>query len=242
MVGEAVKNASANVAALKPESRRDRHRRELVDQLCHEARTQLAAGGPGSVTWRGLARSVGMSPASLYTYFDGLDELFTELILRTYADLAQATEAAERAHRDRPLGDRILVGPLAYRRWALDHRAEFNLIFTDQLPGFVAEPGGPTVDAQVAVFRPISRPIAQVAGTSFDDESAESRDRQLQPFLGLWGLFHGLVSLEVNHHLDWLDAAAGFESRVRWGIESMGWPPASAGCVEQFESWVAGTS
>jgi AcrR family transcriptional regulator len=223
-------------AAEASETRRERHRRELVDELCDEARRQLAAGGPGSVTWRGLARAVGMSPASLYTYFVGLDELFTELIVRTYAQFAQATEAAERAHRDKPLSDRILIGPLSYRRWALDHRAEFNLVFTDQLPGYAAEPGGPTVEAQVAVFRPIARPITSAAGRP--DIGAESETgNDLQPFLSLWGLFHGLVSLEVNHHLDWLDAGTSFETQMRWAIGALGHPAAAPTCRAEFDSW-----
>src|SRR6056297_3097961 len=75
------------------ETRRARHRRELVDDVCDEARRLLAEGGAGSVTWRGLARAVDMSPASLYTYFESLDDLFTELILRSYRSLATATEA-----------------------------------------------------------------------------------------------------------------------------------------------------
>ncbi len=224
---------------MRSETRRDRHRRELVDQLCAEAGRQLAAGGAGSVTWRGLARAVGMSPASLYTYFHGLDELFTELILRTYADLAAATHDAEVAHRDDELGDRILIGPLAYRRWALDHRPEFNLVFTDQLPGYAAEPGGPTIEAQVAVFRPIARPIIQHSGARSVSATEPFNDDEMRPFLGLWGLFHGLVSLEVNHHLDWLDSTAGFESQMRWAINALGYPPASARCVTQFETWVA---
>ena len=184
------------------ETRRDRHRRELVDQLCDEARRQLTAGGAGSVTWRGLARSVDMSPASLYTYFEGLDALFTELILRSYGALAAATEKSVDAFSGAVIGDQILVGPLAYRQWAMSHRAEFNLIFTDQLPGYSAEPGGLTVDAQMAIFRPMTDTISIAMGDDVSETDMQEGDA-LQSALGLWGLFHGLVSLEVNHHLDW---------------------------------------
>ena len=61
-----------------------------------------------------------------------------------------------------PPQDRILVGILAHRRWALDHRNEFNLIFTAQLPGYVAPAGGPTIEAQTAVFRPISDALEEI--------------------------------------------------------------------------------
>ena len=218
------------------ETRRDRHRRELVDQLCDEARLQLVSGGAGSVTWRGIARSVGMSPASLYTYFDGLDALFTELILRSYGALATSTETTAAAFADASIGDQILLGPLAYRHWALAHRAEFNLIFTDQLPGYSAEPGGSTVDAQMAIFRPMTTAISAALGEDVSEPDEQTGDA-LQLALGLWGLFHGLVSLEVNHHLDWLDAGATYEGRLRWAIDAAGLPRARAELAEEFDLW-----
>ncbi len=205
----------------EPRSRRERQRRELIDELCAEAARQLAVGGAGSVTWRGLARAVGMSPASLYTYFDSLDALFTELILRTYASLAAATRAGVEHFADP--ADRMLAGIHAYRHWALTHRAEFNLIFTDQLPGYTAEPGGATVDAQVAVFEPLIE-----AARQFDADGSPTA------MLGVWGMFHGLVSLEVNHHLDWLDAAPQFDLHVRNALEEMGFPSPSTDVAAVF--------
>lgn len=214
-----------------------------MDEICDVARRQLATGGPGAVTWRVIAREVGMGPASLYTYFDGLDALFTELIVRSYRSIAAAVAAAIDAFTTRPAGDRLMVGPLAYRHWARRHRAEFNLVFTDQLPGFVAPPGGPTVDAQTAIFRPIAGVLAEVraARDGVDPEvlgdPVTATGDALDEFLGLWGLFHGLVILEVNHHLDWVDPASTFESRLRWAIDALDLPPASPDTVDRFDRW-----
>ena len=209
------------------ETRRDRHRRELVDDIRDEARRQLEAGGAASVSWRAIARSVGMSPAALYTYFDGVNALFTDLIVQSYGSLARAIDEAITAFATAPVGDRLLVGPLAYRHWALDHRGEFNLVFTDQLPGYAAEPGGPTVDAQVSVFAPIAAVMAEAAGRErrIDPRNAGAED--IERFLGFWGTFHGLTSLEVNHHLEWTDAARVFERRVRWAIAALDLPAAT---------------
>lgn len=231
-----MRNMASTTLGGSNETRRDRHRRELVDQLCDEARQQLVTGGPGSVTWRGLARSVGMSPASLYTYFDGLDALFTELILRSYRALSAATEAVAEAFADAPPSDQILLGPLAYRHWALTHRAEFNLIFTDQLPGFEAEPGGPTVDAQLAIFRPMTEAMS----AALENENLElggQVNNALEQSIGLWGLFHGLVSLEVNHHLDWIDAQEAYEGRLRWALEAIGLPAPRLDLAADFYQW-----
>ncbi|MCU0260324.1 MAG: TetR/AcrR family transcriptional regulator [Ilumatobacteraceae bacterium] len=210
------------------EPRRVRQRRVLVDDICDEARRQLEAGGAGAVSWRGIARAVGMSPASLYTYFESLDALFTELLLRSYSSLAAAVAEALDAFSRAPVGDRLLVGPLAYRRWALTHRGEFNLIFTDQLPGYAAAPGGPTVDAQVAVFGPMVATISEAVGTPPADSD----------LVGLWGTFHGLTSLEVNHHLDWVDAGEVFEREVRARLAAQGLPTAAHDLTSRFAAWV----
>jgi AcrR family transcriptional regulator len=185
-----------------PESRRERQRRELVEEIKAVARHQLESGGRAGVSWRGIAREVGLNPASLYTYFDGLDELFTALLLDSYASLAATTRsAATEALRRRPR-NRVLHVCAAYRRWALAHRAQYNLLFTDQIPGYAAPPGGPTVDAQIEVFTPIIEALRTV-----DDDLGIGPDVSAAgetALVGLFGLLHGLVSLEVNHHLDWV--------------------------------------
>jgi len=210
------------------ETRRERQRRELVDELCAEASRQLAAGGAASISWRGLARAVGMSPASLYTYFDGLDSLFTELIVRNFAALADATRAGVDRYDDP--GDQLLGGIHAYRRWALAHPAEFNLVFTDQLPGFAAEPEGPTVAAQTAIFQPLIEVLRTIDGMELDAPSQIATS----PILGVWGVFHGLVSLEVNHHLDWLDGGVPFDRQVRWALAAASLPAAPSDVAAAF--------
>ena len=210
-----------------------RQRRELLSAIDATARRLLIDGGPRSVTMRAIAREVGIGPASMYTYFDSLDDVFTSLLLSTYARLAAATEAAVDHFADAPPADRALAGILAYRRWALDHRHEFNLIFSDQLPGYAAPAGGPTVDAQTAVFRPITDAIADLpagAARRVDDEAG----------LIIWSTFHGAVSLEVNHHLDWLpDVGAFHERAVRAAVASVGFPDASPNVRRRFERWAA---
>ena len=198
------------------ESRRRRQRRELIAEILNVARTQLAAGGPGSVSFRAIARSVGLSAPSLYSYFPSLADLFTELIVQSYESLAHAVNAAVEQARSESLEERLLAGPRAYRRWALDNRQAFNLIFFDQITGYQAPVDGPTVAAQIAVLRPIANEFAIAAGLKPGALSSPSDD--LDSFLGWWGAFHGLVALEANHHLSWVDSEAVFERRLRLDI------------------------
>lgn len=232
----------ANADDLKSESRRARQRRELLVEITDEARRLLDSGGTGAVSWRGIARAVGLSPASLYTYFESLDDLFTELLLQSYGRLSASVEAAIAAFADAPLGDRLLVGPLAYRRWALANRGQFNLIFTDQLPGYTATPGGPTVDAQIAIFRPMVALLAEAQRVGFDETLMGAAGPHREMFLGLWGTFHGLTTLEVNHHLDWVDAEQTYDTQLRWYLRQLHFPAAAPDVAARFDTLVAGQS
>ncbi|WP_124391312.1 TetR-like C-terminal domain-containing protein [Rhodococcus wratislaviensis] len=77
---------------------------------------------------------------------------------------------------------------LAYRHWVLTHRGEFNLIFSDQLPGYQAPPGGPTIAAQTNVFAPIVDALHDL----------DSPELPAEELAVVWTAFHGAVTLEVK--------------------------------------------
>lgn len=214
------------------EGRRSSQRRELLAQIEQHARQMLEEKGASSVTMRAIARAVGMAPASLYNYFDSLDDVFTMLLLSSYKSLAEATSAAVIAFAKAPPCDRAFVGILAHRRWALEHRNEFNLVFTDQLPGYSAPLGGPTVTAQIEVFRPII--------DAFDELITQSNLTPIEMNIFVWSTFHGAVSLEVNHHFDWLDDTAYLHDKiVRNALVGLGLPQPSKTIRKRFERWAA---
>ncbi len=201
---------------MKEPTRSQRQRRALIDDILREALAQLEVGGPNAISLRGVARSVGMSAPSLYTYFPSLAHLYTELISHSYRDLAKAVENTLRRNSKADVEDRLLAGPRAYRRWALAHRGQFNLIFFDQIDGYQAPPDGPTVDAQTLALRPIAATFA--AALRLTVEELTSNDDVLDDFLGWWGAFHGIVALEVNHHLDWRRPNRIFERHLTTSV------------------------
>lgn len=150
-----------------------------------------------------------MNPASLYTYFENLDDVFTQVILESFGRLGDALQASAAEHSDEPPTERLIASALAYRQWALDHPAEFNLVFTDQIPGYAAPPDGPTVAAQDAIFGPFIDAVAELMGNPPDDVDADAASfvRTQDPVgpVGLWAMMHGLVMLEINHHLPFID-------------------------------------
>jgi AcrR family transcriptional regulator len=184
------------------------------------ARDHLAAGGPGAVSWRGIAREVGVNPASLYTYFDSLDDLFTAVITSSFARLGEAVGGAAEHAADLEPTERLMACAHAYRAWALDHPAEFNLIFTDRIPGYEAPPGGPTVEVQTAIFGPFVAALDELSPSALAGERAAdpgAATRALER-ISLWAAMHGFVMLEINHHLPFVDdhERAFDEGMRRW--------------------------
>ncbi len=203
-----------------PISRRQRLRDQLTAEVIATARRQLADGGPGSVSWRGIAREVGVNPASLYTYFDSLDDLVTAVITSSFARLGAAVGEAAVDIADREPTERIVACAHAYRAWAIEHPAEFNLIFTDRIPGYEAPPGGPTVEAQTAIFGPFVTALDDLTdGVATGDPETPSLPPE---HLALWSMMHGFVMLEINHHLSFIeDRERSFDVGLRQSIGAL---------------------
>lgn len=232
----AAPHRSAEPAAPPPEGRRAQQRRRLLADVEVAARRLLDEGGAANVSMRAIAREVGVGAASLYTYFDGLDDVLTTLLLASYGRLAEATAAAADHLAGSPPADRVLAVTLAYRRWGLDHPNELNLVFTDQLPGYAAPPGGPTIDAQVEVFRPLTDAVAELVAAGALDVGADTDTVRV----GVWASFHGFVMLEANHHLVWVDdPATAFEATVRRTLVSVGIPEPGPDVRRRFDRWHA---
>lgn len=191
-------------------NRRERLRQELTGEIVAIGRRQLAEGGPSAVNWRGIAKEVGMNPASLYTYVNGIDDLFTRILLDAFGDLAAHVAAVAGDGAAGSIEERLLATCLAYRAWAVANPQRFNLIFTDQIPGYAAPPGGPTVEAEMAVGAPFLRLVGELQGrpepldvAGFLELSTSERARLFAPYAAL----HGFVMLEINNHAPFGDNA-----------------------------------
>ncbi len=196
---------------------RDRRRAETVREIKAAALEQLAEGGPGGLSLRGVARAVGMTVQSLYHYFDSRDELLTALVIDGHRALAASVMDAAVASRGRPHAERLFAASNAYRRWALANRPAFLLLYGTPVPGY--EP--PSREEVISASVSLAEPFLEVV---FDGWSAEQLARvPLQPGterlaevdttkvplpLGALALFyelraqmHGLVMLELVGHL-----------------------------------------
>jgi len=226
-------------------TRRERLRAATIDEIKAAALAQIAVDGGPSLTIRGVARAIGMSPAGLYRYYDGRDALLTDLIADAYSDLALAVEMATSPPSPGGLAETFAAGVRAYRDWAIANPNRFLLIFGTPIPGYAAPEDGPTVVASrrvgQAFFTIAAAAVAagelEVSGgrpptpgeQAFVAEIAETLPElsadMVGVLLGTWAHWHGLVALEVTHQFDWIypqDRDVFFEGEVGRMIRGLG--------------------
>jgi AcrR family transcriptional regulator len=220
--------------AIGEPSRRDRVRAATLAEIKETARRLLVAQGVEGVSLRAIAREMGMTAPALYRYYANHEELQLAITDDLFGELVAAMVAARDAEPD---ADIIVKGAgviRAFRRWAVEHRPEFAMIFARPMSPAGCEPMTPNGDlfavtwdalfAQVWRERPF--PIKS------DDEIEPRLAEQLrgyvessgwQPPLGallvhldIWTRVYGLVALEVFGHLQWavVDVEPLFEATI----------------------------
>jgi AcrR family transcriptional regulator len=211
---------------IRMDGRRARLRASLSAEIRSAALSELRRVGPAALSLREVAKVAGISPSGLYRYVDGRDGLLEMLIadgFETYgnaiADAIPATAA--------DLGSQLNALAREYRQWAHSNPEQFALILGSPIPGFRAEPAGPTISAVQHFAKPmIAIYVGSQAGrrasrsdidlTSFDPTFGKMSRGLLNLILRAWARVHGLVSLELFGHLGWSgsDVATLLEAEV----------------------------
>ncbi len=235
-------------------NRRERVRAATVQEIKDVARAQLVALGPHAVSLRAIAREMGMTAPALYRYFPSFDHLVKALVRDMYdevhAAMARARDSVEvgSVGADNIEADsvaaqyskqRLIAASQAFRRWAVQHRAEFGLLFdSPRTVGCVdgQEPGtGPSGATRcsyilIEIFEQLWQQQSYVVPAP--DETATALLEQLSAYraatatplpvgalnvaMSVWLRLFGLVSLEVFGHIPFAhhDAEAFFSQQL----------------------------
>jgi AcrR family transcriptional regulator len=206
----------------RPKRGQARERGEMIAQIKAAARGQMAEHGTSGLSLRGIAREMGITAPAIYNYFPRLDDLITALIVDTFSALAEAMEAAEAAEAsDRPY-DKTVALCLAYRQWAVEHPVDFQLIYGNPIPGYYA-PQELTIPlarrAFLGLFRCFTRaheagelripaeyqdvppPMSDAIAAWKRLSGIEMPDALLGLLMSGWSRIHGMVMLELFHHI-----------------------------------------
>lgn len=115
-------------------TRRERQRQTTVDEIVDVGRSLLRAGR--EVTLRAVAAEMGFTAPALYRYVDSAADLNELLSNRIFLDVVAEITAAGAPYGDDDAAAQMVAAATAFRAWALDDRAEFQLVFaTTSLSG-----------------------------------------------------------------------------------------------------------
>ncbi|MBW4716152.1 TetR/AcrR family transcriptional regulator [Saccharothrix obliqua] len=188
------------------------HDDALRARLLHRAGELLSTEGPGALSLRRLAADVNTSTTAVYSLFGGkpalLDALYEEAFRRFGERLATLPPT------DDPVEDIVRLG-LVYRDSALADPQFYLVMFSKVVPNF--EPSEDTYTAAAQTFVPLLESVARAI-----EAGAFVAEPQERIALSLWGMVHGLVSLELNGNLPpGVEIAPGYEQAIRAQVE--GW-------------------
>jgi AcrR family transcriptional regulator len=230
-------------------------RAATVDEIHATARRLLVQEGTAAVTLRAISREMGMTAPALYRYYDSLDSLLEGLCATLYGECATYMETAVAAVSEDDLAGRLATASRAFRRWSVEHPAEFTMMFASRVEGgrddylfhkppheagmrfanvffmlFVAlwhrAPfPAPPDDAIDAELRAGFEAFVAETGVSVPAGA-------VQVFISCWIRLYGIVALEVFGHLHFAmsDAEPMFEAELATCARDLAldWPPSPA--------------
>jgi AcrR family transcriptional regulator len=165
---------------------------EVRPKLLAAAARALAEEGRPAVTARRLASEVGTSTMAVYTHFGGMDELVLHVLRDGFERFGTALDGP--AVTDDPVADWATQG-WAYRRFALDNRHLYRVMFIDGLVDLAAHPV--ESEAAGATFLSLLTRLERCAAAgrlTIDDLWLAGET--------VWASVHGHVSIELTGYFE----------------------------------------
>ncbi|MBL0886514.1 TetR/AcrR family transcriptional regulator [Myceligenerans indicum] len=195
------------------------HDDALRTRLLEVASRTTSERGEAGVTVRSVAAEAGTSPSAVYALFGSREKLLTAVTVEGFRRFGEHLAAV--AHTEDPLEDLRALGR-AYRASALADPHFYRVMFDR-----VVEPEHDTAEAP----HPSGRTGPEEGGGSSTERNTfdvlrdavaralpeAAYERVEAVAIGLWGLAHGLVSLELAGRLE-----GDPETRARRYAETMG--------------------
>lgn len=183
------------VAVSGAESRRERNRQEMREDILDAARRLVTDTGIRALSMRGIAREIDYSPAAIYEYFPSKAHLQAALFFQGREGLAgRVRDAVAALPADAPAIARVRAAGLAYRAHALENAELYRLTFNN--PEGELEPKSEAGFEEDEGFRL----LVDLMRTGIDNGELAAAD-PLHAALLAWSVVHGFVMLEINGFL-----------------------------------------
>jgi AcrR family transcriptional regulator len=181
---------------------------DVAHQLLGAAARVLAEEGEAAVTARRLAAEIGASTMAVYTHFGSMDELLVHLYRDGFARFGEALESPGLTAD--PVADWAAHG-WAYRRFALENRHLYRVMFGDGLVRFKFDDPADQEAAQATFGSLLTRlqRCADAGRLAIDDVASAGQV--------VWATSHGHMSIELTGYFEalGLDPAALFGECIR---------------------------
>jgi AcrR family transcriptional regulator len=164
---------------VSPSPPRPYHHGDLRRALVRAAVDTIGDEGPAAMSVREVARRAGVTHAAVTYHFGDKAGLLAAVAAEGYRLLADDLERARREP-----GGFLEVG-VAYVRFAVNHRAHFEVMYRPEL----YDPADPDVTQ------------ARSAAAVILYGSAEATDEQIEAGVAAWSLVHGVATLLLNGNL-----------------------------------------
>jgi AcrR family transcriptional regulator len=175
----------------------------LVEGAVRAAALQiLTQDGPEGFTVRAVAQRAGVAPMAIYNHFHGKNGLIDRIFAEGFADLHRAMDI----DLDDPV-DTLRASGHAYRRFALEHRGHYLVMFLHHFEGF--EPSMESAELAARAYGRLVDIISRCVDTGAFEPLDPRRTAQL-----VWAMVHGYVALEMNHQMFADDAEKTFEQML----------------------------
>jgi len=164
---------------MQPQPARPYHHGDLRAALLRAAVEAIGQAGPAAMSLREVARRAGVSHAAAAYHFGDKAGLLTAVAAQGYRMLTQELQNARDSRRG------FLEVGVAYVRFAVSHRAHFEVMYRPEL------------------YRPDDAEVRQArAGAAVLLYGTASPDAgQLAAGAAAWSLVHGLATLWLNGNL-----------------------------------------
>jgi AcrR family transcriptional regulator len=211
--------------------RRARLRAWTRDEIKAAALRQVAEGGVEGLSLNAIAKELGMTGPALYRYVASRDELVADLVVDAWEGLADALEHAAARAGGASAAERLGAIGLAYRAWGTAEPHRYRLALQTRLGS------GELVPERVipAATRGMTLILEAIDGLPKSRKPKRELDAELRAELEVWServgvgslppevlhrgvtfwsRMHGLVSLELDHHLSSMELDAGLLYRA----------------------------
>ena len=177
---------ASDLNSVKSQARRYHHG-ALREALIQAAEEVIAERGVDGFSLRETSRRAGVSPAAPGHHFKDSRGLLTAVAAKAFRDFGDALEAADTGPNREA---RVRAQGMAYVRFALAHRAKFELLWRKAL-----------IDASDADYASAGHRAFMILDRAIRGEQAErseSADPQLAPSIAAWSIVHGFATLAMD--------------------------------------------